>query len=527
MDKVLIIDVTKNNFEKFWPKIIEDISNSSFLAIDAEMSGLGSTKMTMNPNLDERYASLSSMAATRSIISLGLACFNCTNDEIQRIDTNQNTLNYSVSIYNIMLLSSDPYMIDPAAVKFLVNHGFNFNKQFSEGISFYAGNDRDNIKDPSISMRRLFCELIRHRKPLVLHNGLTDLVFMYQCFYAQCPSKLTAFMADLSEIFPSGIYDTKYIAEFLDHTPASFLLFLFKFNLLKNKELLENGKISIKVDFGKKNEDATVICLHQNSEKADSVPICNKYAEYGWCLQGFQCKKSHDIDAIVQMHRNITPRKRKRKSKTPSESSEKISHLSYTTVAADQSDSTITNDSRANDKVLKKVDTLKTVSVSEDYSSNGNQQCPYSLAEGKSRGFDCNASDELTNDVELSPKDLNGSSNKGQGCNVDKNAQLDNCTGKIITTSSGGHRSGIDAFMTGYIFAVFIASRCENVFVPDSAIKSTDFSDSIKYLRSDVRKSVVNKLFLSGKSIPLPVCKSKFTKTSKNHNHKILKVYLK
>ena len=32
-------------------------------------------------------------------------------------------------------------MIEPGAVKFLVEHGFDFNKQYSMGIPFYHGPD--------------------------------------------------------------------------------------------------------------------------------------------------------------------------------------------------------------------------------------------------------------------------------------------------------------------------------------------------------------------------------------------------
>ena len=51
---------------------------------------------------------------------------------------------------------------------------------------------------------------------------------MYQNLYAQLPVTLESFIADLSDIFPNGIYDTKFMADYVCRIPSSFLEFVFK-----------------------------------------------------------------------------------------------------------------------------------------------------------------------------------------------------------------------------------------------------------------------------------------------------------
>lgn len=49
-------------------------------------------------------------------------------------------------------------------------------------------------------MRSFFEELIVSEVPVVFHNALVDLIFLYQSFYTDTPSSLHKFTADLSEV---------------------------------------------------------------------------------------------------------------------------------------------------------------------------------------------------------------------------------------------------------------------------------------------------------------------------------------
>ena len=163
------------------------------------------------------------------MISLGLSTF-----RLLPGDEDGKAWSYAVATYNITLLCQvnqpsslflrplpnphqEDYIVEPGSLKFLVEHGFDFQSQYSRGAPYLRGNDREE-EETKKGVRNLFSILVASRKPMVLHNGLIDLVFLYHNFWCALPEKLGTFVADLAEMFPAGIYDTKYIADFVSRT---------------------------------------------------------------------------------------------------------------------------------------------------------------------------------------------------------------------------------------------------------------------------------------------------------------------
>ncbi len=127
-----------------------------------------------------------------------------------------NQLRVVNSVFDVSLFSHAPYQIDPAAVSYLLKHGFNFNSQYRYGIrympAFAITTDSQLLKeDEGHSIKKLFLNILATHKPVVLHNGLIDLVFLYHHFYAPLPLKQAVFVADLCDMFVGGVYDTKQI----------------------------------------------------------------------------------------------------------------------------------------------------------------------------------------------------------------------------------------------------------------------------------------------------------------------------
>ena len=177
---------------------------SSFVAVDCELSGLGDRRKLNASQVDERYRNTCLVAKTRSIISLGLSLFRLLPPE----ESGGKSWSYSVTTYNLLVLCSEDYIVEPASLQFLVQHGFDFSAQYRLGIGYNRGNDTEE-EQQNQQLRDIFSEIVSARKALVLHNGLIDLIFLYHNLWAALPPRLETFIADISELFPSGIYDTK------------------------------------------------------------------------------------------------------------------------------------------------------------------------------------------------------------------------------------------------------------------------------------------------------------------------------
>lgn len=87
--------------------------------------------------MDERYRNMCDVAKTRSIIALGLSCF-----QYLPINIGAQNNNFLSQTFNFLLLSSQEYTVDPSSLKFLVDHGFDFNAQYSLGLQYEANSEK-------------------------------------------------------------------------------------------------------------------------------------------------------------------------------------------------------------------------------------------------------------------------------------------------------------------------------------------------------------------------------------------------
>ncbi|XP_013407249.1 target of EGR1 protein 1 [Lingula anatina] len=489
LSNVPVIDIHDDNFEEMWPSVVLALRTSTLVALDLELSGLGNRKMLTAKSIDDRYSALREVARTRSVLSVGISCF-------KQQPSNDLQVTFFVQTYNITLLCSEDYVVEPSSVQFLVDHGFDFNKQYSLGVSYYRGNDRAG--DTKLrTVRQLISELILSRVPIAFHNGMVDLIYLYHSFYAELPSKLSTFLADLSEVFPAGIYDTKYITEFSARLQASFLEYAFRkcqrdnaFSASKEENYVHLQFPSYPSSF--QNVKHKYIGLPgfksvwtSEEKRKHASSICQVFAAHGWCPSLRKCQKSHNIDLILDCEEERRGKKRRRKrQKGQAASMEAERH----TDDCDQSDANSADVDMESSHVLSKC----TKSQKDGEFHNANE------AVKQIHSSSVHNKDTLPSSKQDSPSSLTASHLEG-GTPLSQSQ-----------SNSGGHRAGFDAFMTGFVLAKYVV-QYGNTLHTDEVYKIGNFG----------MDSFANKLPLSGKDIPLQVTKSSFAKTSKNHQQKM------
>ncbi|CAL9689131.1 unnamed protein product [Knipowitschia caucasica] len=478
---VPVIDIHNDNFKELWPAMVIALKTSSFIALDTELSGLGNRKSLLSESIEDRYKAICHAARSRSIISLGFACY-------KKLD-NKPADSYMVQVYNLTLLCSEEYIIEPQSVHFLVQHGFDFNKQYAHGIPYIKGNNKSEADYHGVHIRALFTELLRARRPLVVHNGLIDMVFLYQSFYAHLPDQLATFTADLSEMFPAGIYDTKYLTEFELRLTASYLEYAYKKCKLDNSRGLMSGASGphVHVEFCQYEGPMSSYvdfreCLDVNSSEGQTE-ICAQFSAFGWCRNGTDCQLSHDTDLIVlQDEKNKdTKRKNRKRQKDKKKGEEscifegapenKISHME----TDDHEQSVSKPDLIPTDENMSSV-------ITSDMSATDTN----------------NGAENMDDDGKLKPSPI--------------------CSPPKKKVDTGTHRAGFDAFMTGYIFAF-------SCVTDQKTGEEVSGSEGLKQEAQQWLLSGLNKVYLSGKSVPLNIVKSSFAKSSKAHVLKMERVW--
>lgn len=127
------MEVDKDNFEEYLPKIEESISKADFVAIDTEFTGLNlndETKNSLFDTIEERYNKHRKSVQQFTISQIGISAF---------IKENERYVAHSYNMY-LFPASFGPvdvrFMVQASSYEFQRRYDFDFNKYVYNGISF-------------------------------------------------------------------------------------------------------------------------------------------------------------------------------------------------------------------------------------------------------------------------------------------------------------------------------------------------------------------------------------------------------
>ncbi|EYC08954.1 hypothetical protein Y032_0063g3450 [Ancylostoma ceylanicum] len=316
------MEVCRTNFNTIWPYLLVSMKNADFIALDLELSGLGSRLASAAKNVADRYAALRDAARTRGILSFGLAFFKKAGQK-----ETKRRLKFQCQVFNILSLCAEPFTVEPEALEFLSKHSFDFNQWIDRGVRYYPSN-----VSKACPLRSLMTELLSRGVPLILHNGLVDLAFLYHHFYSPLPDSFGEFCNALADLFPldSPVCDAKYLAEYQTRMKGSFLEYVFRKCQGDNVREALGARWHLTVAFDETKSMMKV--LQEACEKVDCplpddfpdhvVPfdlkekVCEQFSYHGFCRkqrQG-QCQLIHDVDYAIDLeNEKLEKNRRKRK----------------------------------------------------------------------------------------------------------------------------------------------------------------------------------------------------------------------
>lgn len=171
-----IMDITRLNFIDSLPEISEIIRNCDFIAVDTELSGLMRDRNLNRFDLpEERFAKAAESSRGYFIMQFGLSCFTRRESDVH----------YDNRTYNFYIFPQDDcelgnvnrtFSLQSHAIKFLTEHGFDFNKLFKDGLSYLTFPEKYALeKQLKFDARtRTKVDLGPNGLPKFVPNGMAD-----------------------------------------------------------------------------------------------------------------------------------------------------------------------------------------------------------------------------------------------------------------------------------------------------------------------------------------------------------------
>ncbi|KAJ1555332.1 Target of EGR1, member 1 (Nuclear) [Nowakowskiella sp. JEL0078] len=450
-------------------------------------------KYCISRNIEDRYKALSHVAKNYALVAFGVSIFELTKTIKSQANTKPDpSVRYDVHNFNFTLVRARDYVVCPSSLSFLMDNGFDFERQVKEGIYYLPGNEKVNLKDQkdeeaaasNVIMRSLFDYILARKVPI--------------SFYTELPAQLDSFAADLSDMFPAGIFDTKYVADYHTREEAEREQARRRFKAITNSTPVRHFLVCKSKDELPGLEEMSAVSkakkamLKNELTKKPSLntgkPFCEQFAGHGFCPKGRYCDRTHNLDIILDYEERKLSGALK-DSEDQIESAKKRMRLEM----YETNEFKLQNIGETSMKELKITNTYHN---EEEKRKEENKPEITTQLESK-----VNTELAIVNIPEISKKRI---------ANLPSDGSLFECF----------HSAWFDSYMTGFVFArqcLVEVDRIESEGSSKIEIFLGDSSSDEKYQTFITPDTFKNKLYLMGKEMPLNVTHGNFAKNSKGH----------
>lgn len=277
---------------------LSQLRPDGFVAIDTEFSGLGADPGLRSDDLRVRYLALRRLAHQSALFSLGISIFNPRAPSPGESPAPAHA--YDVATFDLLLCCDHSFQMNTDAGRFLVSHNFDFNAMFARGVPYKRASsltEDHHMKDSAPNAERegtpfpwgklptgLLWRIGRHNAPVIVHNGLFDLAFMYAAFQGPLPPSLPAFVDALLECVPAGFWDSKVLTTTAE-IRASYLGYVFAHSVI-------DGNVSVRNALPLPAPELTDPPVEEIVRAPET--LCALFAFKGFCPRGIRCMFSHD-----------------------------------------------------------------------------------------------------------------------------------------------------------------------------------------------------------------------------------------
>jgi poly(A)-specific ribonuclease len=145
------------DFKDLLPQMIEDINESCFISIDGEFTGLSSERNIHPYDTSEEYYQKTFNSTSKFIlIQLGISLFKKSSD-----GSKVNVKSYNIFTYPRANCAT--FLCEGSSLSFLADHGFDFNKLFSKGISYCNEESEQKLREHVKERQEARADILQQR----------------------------------------------------------------------------------------------------------------------------------------------------------------------------------------------------------------------------------------------------------------------------------------------------------------------------------------------------------------------------